>query len=82
MEYSSPIVTRATRFYEKRHETGTPVLLKRIYQYSSCIDHTVSHFNVKVTGNGGFTGVVMVLLIDDDDVTIVSRFQSLHVGFF
>ena len=81
MEVTSTVITRASRSFVRRHEAGTPVVLKRLYQYSTCADHTVSHFNVKVTGSGGFTGMVIIILIDDENAGSVSRFQSIHVSF-
>jgi hypothetical protein len=80
MEVTSTVVTRASRSYVRRHEAGTPVLLKRVYQFSSCTDHTVNHFKVGVTGSGEFTGVVMILLIDDESTVSVSRNESVHVS--
>jgi hypothetical protein len=81
MVIHSTVITRAARSYLKRHEVGTPVFLKRIYQYSSCIDHTVSHLNVKVTGTGGFTGMVMIMLVNDDNMTVIPRYRSIQVCF-
>jgi hypothetical protein len=34
-----------------------------------------------VSGTGDFAGMVVVLLIDDENVGVASKYHSMHVGF-